>query len=119
MAVGRDEGGRGTVVNPARILLRPGDPHRILRPWITLAKWESPRGFPVGLPVAEPVMDLELDPGCGKHVQSGRRMEPMPGEEFATHLAGVRCQKLRLLLRKGGLERDVSTEPAADAPHCR
>ena len=64
--------------------------------------------FEVVRAVAEPVVDLELDPRGGKDVQRRRRDELVPRHQLAADRARVRRRESRLLLREGVLERDVA-----------
>ena len=51
----------------------------------------------VGLPsVAEPVVDLELQPGGGQHVEGRGRQELLPGEQSPADQAGDGCRQGRL-----------------------
>ena len=71
------------------------------------------RLFQVVRAVAEPVVDLELDPGGGEDVQRRRRDELVPRHQVAADLAHARRRESRLLLGERVLERDVAAEARA------
>ena len=45
--------------------------------------------------MADPVVDLELDPGAGEHVERRRRLEVVAGEELAADGSRVRLEQVR------------------------
>src|SRR5204863_8129863 len=83
----------------ARIAARALDPHRVLRPGIVVGKRYDPWVLVLVLAVAEPVVDLELDPGAGEEVQRRRRNEVLAREQLAAHDARVRLERILLANR--------------------
>ena len=58
-----------------RVARRPPDLHRWIRPGVALVERDQPRLLRVVGAVAEPVVHLELQPGCREHVQRRGRNE--------------------------------------------
>ena len=116
--VGGDEC-RGTGRIGARILARPLDLHRVLRPWIVRREVDAPRVLGLVLAVAEPVMHLELDPGAGEQVEGRRRDELLACQELEADPPRVGLEQTVVRIGKGMLGRDVATEAAAEPSHQR
>jgi hypothetical protein len=51
-------------------------------PLIALGKWYPPWILNQELSMAEPVMNLELQPGGNKRIYTAGRYQPVPGEQF-------------------------------------
>src|SRR3954452_5231629 len=83
-----DVGWRPTGIG-ARVAAPPTDLHRVLGPRVTRVERNEPRVLALVLPVAEPVVHLELDPRACEQVQRRRRNELVPGEELAADLPRV------------------------------
>jgi hypothetical protein len=64
------------------------DDHRILRPGVVRRKRQLPGPLDVALPVAEPIANHELQPGRGQHIDDGRRIELLAGEQLRLTVRG-------------------------------
>ena len=114
--IGGDEGRRAVGVG-TRVAARPLDLHRALRPRVVADELDLPGVLLLVLAVTEPVVHLELDPRAGEQVERRRRDELLARQQLAADRARVRLE--RVLLLRGGLERDIATEAAPEAPHQR
>ncbi len=120
MAVGGDEG-----VRRARILVRgrvaPGarDRHRTLGPVVVVVERQLIWILLFVLSVAEPVVDLELDP-CGRqHVERGGRQKALAREQLAADRPRIRLEHRRFRPTEALSQRNVAAEAGADAAHQR
>ena len=95
------------------------DPHRVLWPRVVVCERDLPGRRRVVVAVAEPVVDLELDPGTREQVQGGRRLEGLPREQLSADQAWVRIEQPGELVRPGVLQRHIPPEPASDRAHQR
>ena len=82
VGVGGDIGRRGAVAGMAGVGARALDPHRPLGPVVVLGELELERLLLDVLPVAEPVVHLELEPGAGEDVDDRRRLELVARQEL-------------------------------------
>ena len=103
----------------ARIASRARDPHRVLGPRVVLLERDLPGIVRLVLAVAEPVVDLELDPGGREQVEGRRRLELLARQQLAADEAGVRLEERLRRLAGTCTERDVAAEAAAEAAHER
>ena len=117
--VARDVRGRRAVVAVARVAPGALDAHRPLLPRVVLRELELEGLLGDALPVAEPVVHLELEPRAGEDVHDRRRLELVAREQPATDEAWTRLEQPRQRLRMCPLERHVAAEAGADHPHRR
>ena len=117
--VGGHEGRRPAVPIRERVVARALDPHRPLRPRVVVGELELERLLGQVLAVAEPVVDLELEPRAGEDVHDRGGLELVAREQLAADEARVRLEQARQLLGVRAVDRDVAAEAGADHPHRR
>ncbi len=117
--VGGHEGRRPAVPVRERVVARALDPHRPLGPGVVVGELELERLLGQILAVAEPVVNLELEPRAGEDVHDRGGLELVAGEKLAADEARARLEQSRQLLGIRAVDRDVAAEAGADHPHRR
>ncbi len=115
--VGDEGGGPGRI--GARVAPRALDLHRVVGPRVVVVHLDQPWVLGLVLAMAEPVVDLELDPRAGQEVERRRRLELLPREQLAADRPRVRIEERVRRLRVRVLQRDIPSEAAAEAAHQR
>ena len=90
----------------------------MLGPWVVLLERDLPGVGQLGI-VAQPVVDLELDPGPGQQVERRRGLEPLAREQPPADQARVRVEQALRLLGVDVFQRHVPPEPAPERAHER
>ena len=113
-----DEGQRLIGVG-ARVGVRARDLHRVIRPRVVLLERNLPRVVRLDLAVAEPVVDLELDPRAREQVQGRCRLELLAREQLTADETRARVEHRVGRLPVGVGKRHVAPETTAEAAHER
>ena len=121
MCLDVDEGGRPALIRrPARrIGLRTRHDERLLRERVILLDGDAERLGPLGrrpLAMAEPVVNLELHPRSGEHIEGRRGNEGCASQKPAADNSRIGIEEA-FHRREGAGDGNVAAEPRAGHPH--